>query len=136
MKTVALPILVTLGFVLIMGVASWFPFPFIYGFAVEDFCERIDDHPFSVDHDMYRTRLTLVSLAIAGVIIALMFLLRTGCKALDLVMHDKILLWGMFYVGIMTVLMIGGMWLDFQEYHHGPYNYSFQIGFFAWRQTI
>lgn len=129
MKTVGWPIVISLGVVLVLGVASFFPYYFTYHFALEDLVRRTEMHPYSVDHNMYRTKLTLASLVVAGVIVAIMFFLRKGCKALDLLLYEKVLLWGMFYVGIMAIVTIGGMWLNFTESHDG-FDFYYRIGYF------
>ncbi len=66
-----------------------------------------------------RLKLTAASTVITGIVMSLMLLLRKACRSFDIKLLERILTWGFFYQGIMTVLMIVGMWLDFRMFPNG-----------------
>jgi hypothetical protein len=68
----------------------------------------------ALDPNTFRLQVTIASLVIAGVLTCLMVLLRKVCRSLDLQLFKRILTWGIFYVPLVTVLMITGLWLDFK----------------------
>jgi len=135
MKTF-LSILTSIGVFLVFLLASWFPYISIYDFTLSKML-NVWKPSFSSEvltgHGLlagmpentvpFRLKITVASLVIAAVIMMVMFLLRKACGALNQKLYEKVLLWGFFYVGAMTVIMLTGLWLDFDID-------SLRVGFF------
>ena len=119
MKDAILTGLITLGIIAILGVNTYLPFPGIYAFTLEQSMLRFQ-YPPDLTPDAFRLKITIAALVVTIVIIAIQFLLRKACKALDLKLFHHLLTWGLFYTSAMTVLMIAGMWLDFQPWATVP----------------
>lgn len=107
--------LVCLGVVVIFGILGYFPYGAVYSVALD--AVRVLDwvsHPIpQAVVDGIRIRITLGSVVIAAALILLILLLRKASRHLELVLFEKALTAAMFYVGIMTVLVLAGMWIDF-----------------------
>lgn len=131
MKDTVKEILIYLGTIILLGTAAFFPFPSLYAFVLNDASEvssliamnvsHMASHiPFYYDVDLFintlRLKATLGAVGVAVVMIVLMFFLKKACRKLALVLFNKALKWGIFYVGIITVLMIAGMWLDLKPF--------------------
>ena len=132
-----LSVLTSIGVFLVFLLGSWFPYISIYDFTLSktwDALCSVSFHPEALsgygllagmpeNTVPFRLKITIASIIIAAVLMTVMFLLRRACGALNQKLYEKVLLWGLFYVGVMTVIMLTGLWLDFQVD-------SVRVGFF------
>lgn len=124
MKNTGKLILTTIGVALTLGGAVYFPFPSIYKFVLDTVDVFLVGVPtpqipggfwlVGLPENLFpfRLKITLAALIIAAAIVIVMLLLRKACRVLQLTLFEKVLTWGMFYVTIMTVLVLVGLWLD------------------------
>lgn len=129
--------LVCLGMFVVLLLIAYFPLGTVYKVAFDfiEFAYGLTNQESAINS--FRFRLTLISLLIAATLILLMWLLRKASLYLDLVFFEKALTIGMFYIGITTVLMITGLWLDFKYVSYGPLQGGFaRIGFLFYYNYI
>jgi len=133
--------LVCLGVVVIFGILGYFPFGAVYHVAL-DAIFYLDwvSHPIpQAVVDGIRIRITVGAVVIASALFLLMFLLRKASRHLELVLFEKAFTAAMFYVSVMTVLVLAGMWIDF---YVGPpitmqnLGTSCRVGFFYSISTL
>lgn len=135
MKDTILTTFTSIGVVLVLAVAAYFPFVSLYEFILkkisifgvsESVPGMFDAYLLSGlpdDPVPFKLKITIAALVIALIVILLVFLVRKACKSLDLRLFKRILSCGMFYVGTMTILMLAGMWLDM----HVPSLLDFEV---------
>lgn len=127
MKDLLLTILTAIGVILILVIATYYPYYSIYDFVLQEcfvfVMGGIPTSGSSLDFLLagmpantvpFRLKITLGALVISAIIILVMFFLRKASIFLNVSIFERILKWGMFYVGVMTILMLSGMWLDFK----------------------
>lgn len=121
MKKTLQIILASLATFVVLGCGVYFPYITIYDFTLERMARAyFSDIP--LDPNMYRLQVTIASLLIAGVLTCVMVLLRKACRSLDLQLFKRILSWAIFYIPIVTILMLSGMWLDFKMAYQLEFN--------------
>lgn len=121
--------LVFLGVSVVLLFTVYFPFGIVYDAAFNLWGWGHDLHD-QVFLNAARLRLTLASCAVAAVLVLIMWLLRKATRHFNLVLFEHVLTAGMYYVSIMTALMLTGMWLDFEFVYYGPLQGGFKrIGF-------
>lgn len=120
MKKLALTLIVSIGVITCLVVSGSFPIYFIPWFTIDlmgDMGHEImyGNRTFTgTEINLIRAKLTLLYGGIALVILASLFLLHRASRSLDLVLYKKALSGAMYYVGILTAIIIIGMWIDFQ----------------------
>lgn len=97
----------------VLGCAAYFPYVTIYDVVLTKMVEASED-ALPLDPNIFRLQVTIASLLIAGVLSVSMVLLRKACRSLELQLFKRILSWGIFYIPIVTILMLTGLWLDFR----------------------
>lgn len=113
MKATWLTILAVIGVIVVFLIVAWFPFPSLYDYVLHKATDLVISRtPFSPFY--FRFWITGGALLIAAALVLIMILLRKACQSMELSFFQKALSWGMYYVTVMTVVMILGMWLDFR----------------------
>ncbi|MBN2381131.1 hypothetical protein JXM67_15135 [candidate division WOR-3 bacterium] len=109
-------ILTLLGTLGILGLTTYIPFPGIYAFVLDQTHYRLSLWNLSlrISPDLFRLKITLAVIIVIGAMILIQFLLRKASKILELQILCQLLTWGIYYTGVVTALMLVGMWLDFQ----------------------
>lgn len=118
MKTKLKVLFLAIGAVVILGIASYFPYGMVYEMAL-DYLGNFGTAPHvragdvTLNTTVFRWIITIFTLIVSSLIVLHMWLLRKACKSLNLNLFHSLLTVGMVYVGAMTLLMLGGLWLDF-----------------------
>ncbi|MBN2381128.1 hypothetical protein JXM67_15120 [candidate division WOR-3 bacterium] len=128
MKHVLLVVLTVLGATALVGLVAYFPFPGLYDFVLDEMDIFLITPP--PDPDMFRLKITIVALGVATILIILMILLRKASNKLELKLFHRLLTWSSFYVGVATVIMLIGMWIDFHPWVRVYGGYTARVGFF------
>lgn len=109
--------LTCLGATILLVFATYFPFWGIYDFTLEtrtgELIGTIMGAPM-MDANLFRTRVTIAAVLIAVILSLGLFLLGKACKKLELDLFGKMLGAALYYVPIMTFVMLTGMWLDLE----------------------
>ncbi|MBN2381120.1 hypothetical protein JXM67_15080 [candidate division WOR-3 bacterium] len=103
-------LLVTLAVIAVLWIVSYLPYPGLYVFTLS-IMERIGSSNLNINN-VFRLKITIFSFLASGIIVLLLILLRKASKHFSLKLLEMLLAVGIFYVTVMTVLMVIGLWLD------------------------
>lgn len=112
---------------IVLFAASYFPFWGIYRVAIQmRHVDLLAAGP-KVDVNTLRLEITLAALIVALVLVGLVFLLYWISKNQKLELFERVFKTALYYVPIVTLVMLAGMWLDYQGtylYHRGLLDFS------------
>jgi len=121
-------LLIVLGVIAVSAAVAYYPYPGLYDGVIEAGLKAPrmdvkwpppqDFYPCFTQVELWRSILfrliaTIIGQVITAGLIIVMVFLRRACAGLKLDFFRRLLAVAIFYAGIMTVIMLTGIWLDF-----------------------